>query len=153
MLGADRLVLLSLSIQVCGQEFIGILDKVKEVAGQRDVHNPTLLAVDGGVNAENSGSSLPPVSMSGCWLCSVQGADPREIIQRMKGSNEKLGELDFKILFGKGKEPPLETERFYYYRQEIHTLAGQLHSITRGEDERAGKREKEISGKMANALR
>ena len=42
----------------------------------------------------------------------------------------------------------------YYYGQEIHTLAGQLHSITRGESmRRAGKGlgKRDISGKIAGA--
>jgi ribulose-phosphate 3-epimerase len=84
----DLVLLMSVNPGFGGQEFIpGILDKVREVAGQRDVHNPsTLLAVDGGVNAENSGELVAAgvdVLVAGSAL--FKAADPREIIQRMKG--------------------------------------------------------------------
>lgn len=84
----DLVLLMSVNPGFGGQEFIpGTLEKIRTVADNRRKFNPsTLLAVDGGVNAENSGELIAAgvdVLVAGSAL--FKAADPREIIQRMKG--------------------------------------------------------------------
>lgn len=84
----DLVLLMSVNPGFGGQTFIpGTLAKIQTVADSRKAFNPdTLLAVDGGVNAENSGELIAAgvdVLVAGSAL--FQAADPRETLRRMKG--------------------------------------------------------------------